>query len=70
MAVAAPRNNARCTVQRKSNRVKSVISLPETSGERGEEFKRERLERKAAQIRDRRGMDGARAYDGVAVGLG
>lgn len=40
MAVATPRNNARCTVQRKSNRVKSVISLPETSSERGEEFKR------------------------------
>lgn len=33
---AAPRKNARCTVQRKSNRVESVISLPETGrGERG-----------------------------------
>lgn len=50
---AASRNNARCTVQRKSNRVKSVISLLKTSRERGEEFKGERLKRKTEQIRDR-----------------
>lgn len=67
---AAPRNNARCTVQRKSNRVKSVISLPETSSERGEEFKKERLERKTEPIRNRRDMDRGGRHDDVALGLG
>lgn len=50
---AAPRKNARCTVRRKSNRVKGVISLLETSGERGEESERERLRRKTESIRVR-----------------
>lgn len=55
---AAPRNNARCTVQRKSKRVKSVISLLETSTKREREKGGGIWERKdrANQTRTRYGL--------------